>query len=90
MKIITRWVGPLAAALLAAAPAHAGRELELEELPQQARQTIERETRDATVTSIEKDRENGKEVYEVEYTKDGQRWELHVAPDGTLLDRHRD
>ena len=55
------------------------------------RQTVEKETKDAKVYSIEKDSEDGQPVYEIEFTtNDGQRWELDVAPDGSLLERHRD
>jgi uncharacterized protein YpmB len=73
-----------------AAPAHAGEHATKEDLPPAVRQTIERETKGATVRDIERDREDGKPIYEVEYLKDGERWELDVSSTGEVLERHRD
>jgi uncharacterized protein YpmB len=86
-----RKVAVLSMCVLAfAAPAVAGDHAKMSELPSAVRQTVERETKGATVTDIERDTEDGKAIYEVEYVKDGQRWELDVSSSGTVLKRHRD
>ena len=64
--------------------------MKLDELPPAVKQTVERETKGATVEEIERDEENGKIVYEVEYTKAGSQWELHVGATGKVLSHHRD
>lgn len=73
-----------------AAPVAADEHVQLSELPAQVRQTVERETKGAAINEIEQDTENGQLIYEVEFTRQGQRWELDVDAYGAVLDRHRD
>ena len=77
-------------ALLAAAPSRAGEDLTLEQLPAAVRATVERETKGGQITDIERDREAGKTIIEVEFILDGKSYELDVAEDGTLLERRLD
>jgi hypothetical protein len=72
------------------APAFADEHMAIGELPAPVRKTVEKETKGATITDIERDTKDGKRVYEVEYLKDGQPWELHISPTGAVLERHRD
>jgi len=66
-------------------------DMTLEELPEPVRQTALREVKDGSITDIERETEKGVEVFEVEYVaKDGQKFELDIGADGTLLRRHRD
>ncbi len=62
----------------------------LEQLPAAVRQTIEKETAGGTVTELVKEVEEGKTLYEAEFTKDGKAFEVEVAEDGTLLSKEED
>jgi uncharacterized membrane protein YkoI len=90
MRAFLKTVGALAIAVGVSAPASAGEDVKLDELPPAVKQTVERETKGAAVKDIERDEEDGKIVYEVEYTKAGSRWELHVGATGKVLSHHRD
>ena len=88
-----RWsLGALivAGGLTLAGPALADVEVTLEELPEPARQTVVREVKGGTIVEIERDEEHGQTVYEVEFIESSIKYEIDVAPDGTLLRRHRD
>jgi hypothetical protein len=90
MRSIGKVVAGLALAVGVALPAYAGEDVKLDELPPAVKQTVERETKGAAVKEIERDEEDGKIVYEVEYTKAGNRYELHVGPTGKVLSQHRE
>ena len=64
--------------------------MKLADLPAPVRTTVQREVKQGTITDIEKDQENGNVVYEVEFTDAGKNWEIDIAPDGKLLQRHVD
>ena len=49
--------------------------------------TIEKETKGGTIKSIEKEQEDGKTVYECNYTKDGKAHEIEIGEDGAVLER---
>ena len=65
-------------------------DLTLEQLPEPVRQTTVREVKTGRIVEIEQDDEDGSTVYEVEFILDDVKYELDIAPDGTLLRRHRD
>ena len=66
-------------------------EISLDEVPAAARATILAEAKGAQVTEVEREtRRDGRIVYEVEWTVNGQEVEVKVAPDGTLLRTNRD
>ena len=90
MRSFWKAVGVLAIAGGVSVPAYADEHLKLDELPPAVKQTVERETKGAIVRDIEREEEGGKTVYEVEYTKAGSGWEIHVAETGQVLKRHRD
>ena len=71
------WV--LSVCLLASPPVFADVEVTLEQLPEPVRKTVVREVKGGTMI-----------VYEVEFIDDAIKYEIDVAPDGTLLRRHRD
>jgi hypothetical protein len=81
------FVAPLS---LAAHAVYAGQDVPLEQLPAGVRATVERETKGGQVIDIEKDHEAGKDVFEVEFTLNGKKYELHIAPDGTLIEKKVD
>jgi hypothetical protein len=80
----------LGCAFALSAPAFAGEHVPISDLPGPVRQTVEKETKGATITDIERDTKHGQRIYEVEYVKRGEPWELHISPTGAVLGRHRD
>jgi uncharacterized membrane protein YkoI len=89
-KIALSVGGAALATALITTSAGAGTDLKLEELPAGVQATVKREVKTGTITDIEKDTEQGREIYEVEFDLDGKSWEIDVAPDGKLLQRHED
>ena len=79
-----------AATTVLAAPSWAGTDVTLEQLPAPVRATVDRETKGGQITDIERDREAGKVIFEVEFRLDGKEYELDIAEDGTLLERRLD
>jgi uncharacterized membrane protein YkoI len=65
-------------------------ELTFEELPEPVQKTAVAEVKAGKIVEIERDLEKGATVYEIEFVLDGIKYELDIAPDGTLLRRHRD
>lgn len=63
----------------------------LDQIPDAAKKTIKKEIGDGKFTDADKEMRGNKVVYEVEYTDaKGKRFELIVAEDGKLLDKHAD
>jgi len=92
MKRLTKVAFGLTCAgwLIPVAPALADR-VKLEDLPPAAQKTVERETRGATMRDIDKEKDkNGKPYYEVDYRRNGEKWEVKVSPTGNVIDRHKD
>lgn len=74
-----------------ALPAWAGEAIPLDQVPEQARQTIQQHVGEGTIEEVERDTENGKVVYEVEYEDAaGEDYELKVSEDGQLLAKRPD
>jgi uncharacterized membrane protein YkoI len=73
-----------------ASTAGAGSDMKLEELPASVQATVKREVKSGTITDVEKDTEHGAVIYEIEFDLNGKSWEIDVAPDGKLLQRHED
>jgi hypothetical protein len=72
------------------APAHAGENVRLEQLPPAVKDTVQREVKTGQILEIERDQKQGRPIYEVEFLDAGVKWEIHVAPDGKLLTRKED
>jgi uncharacterized membrane protein YkoI len=67
------------------------KQVQLENVPKQAKATIEKQIAGGTLTEIEEETRANQTVYEVEYRDaKNQRFELVVADDGKLLDKRRD
>lgn len=62
-------------------------EVTLDQVPAAVKATIVRESVGGKITEIERETENGKTIYEVEFLLNGKEIEIKVAPDGTLLGR---
>ena len=58
---------------------------EKSQLPEKALQAINKAYADATITEVEKENEDGKEVYEVELKSGGKEIEVDVTADGKIL-----
>lgn len=58
----------------------------LEQVPAAVKATILREAAGAEIKEIELETENGKQVYEAEFVRNGKMIEISVAPNGTLLE----
>lgn len=65
-------------------------DVQLQEVPQAARDTIQREVKQGRITEIDREDDDGRVYYEVEYKQGNQRYELHVSEDGKVLQRKRD
>ncbi|HLV60962.1 MAG TPA: PepSY domain-containing protein [Fredinandcohnia sp.] len=76
---------------LVASPAWAGEDVPLEQVPEAARRTIQEHVGDGTIEDVERDREKGRVVYEVEYRDPtGTEFELKVGEDGELIAKRYD
>lgn len=89
MKPLTTLLTPCAI-LLTTSLSLAGQDVALDQLPAPVRTTVERETKGAQITDIERDTEHGQTIYEVEFVLDGKEYELDIAADGQLLERRLD
>lgn len=67
-----------------------GDEVPLSQVPPAVRATIEREVGDGRLEEIERETEDGRTVYEVEFTRDNQEHEIKITEDGTVIKRERD
>lgn len=71
-----------------AAPVALAEDVTMQELPQPVRETVQREVGRGQLGDLERDQERGQTVYEVEFVDtNGQKIELDIAEDGTLLSR---
>jgi len=60
-------------------------EMTLEQLPAAVRATVDKETQGATILELEKDTEDGKVLYDVEFKIGDTVKEISVAPDGSIV-----
>ena len=66
--------------------AYGGKDVSLSEVPKAVRATMDSELKGAEINDIERDRDDGKIVYEVDADgDDGREIKLKIAKDGTLL-----
>lgn len=79
------WVAENGSLVTGAAGAEkAAASLRLNELPKPVRQTFKREAGSAKISDIDKNIENGRTVYEIEFTRAGKMDELFIHEDGTI------
>ena len=62
----------------------------IDKLPTAVKAAIEKATVGGSIEKIDKDQEGGKVVYDVDYVKDGEKKEIEVAEDGTLVISSKD
>jgi uncharacterized membrane protein YkoI len=88
--------GGLAAALFAltalAAPAFAGKEQakDLDKIPKAVMDALKAKFPGAKITKWTKETEDGKLVYDIEFTQNGKKAEADIAPDGTIQNYERE
>jgi hypothetical protein len=83
------WLVLAASAVLPSAVL-AGDKMTIDQVPALVRATIERETRGGSVKEIERETKGGVMVYEVEFTRDNKKYEMHVGQDGNVLKQKSD
>ena len=71
-------------------PVFGGKDVSLSEVPQAVRATIERELKGIKIDDLERDKDDGKIVYEVDAENDDREIKLKIAEDGTLLEREEE
>ena len=64
--------------------------ISIDQVPAAARKTIEAQAQGGQITAVGKETEKGKTIYEASVTKNGQKYEVEVAEDGTLLENEKD
>jgi uncharacterized membrane protein YkoI len=62
------------------------KKISLNKAPKGVQETIKARLPGADVTSIEKENEDGKVVYDVELKHDGRKYEMDILEDGTLIE----
>ncbi|MHC4745598.1 MAG: PepSY-like domain-containing protein, partial [Planctomycetota bacterium] len=85
----------LVAALLVLIGVHAPQvfsadDVSLSEVPQAVRAVIERETKGFEIDDLERDKDDGEIVYEVDAENDDRQIKLKVAENGTLLEKEEE
>jgi hypothetical protein len=79
------------AVLTSSSLASAGEDVPFDTLPAPVKATVQREVKTGQILEIERDTKKGAPVFEVEFSDpNGVKWELDIAPDGTLLSRRED
>jgi hypothetical protein len=62
----------------------------LDNCPAVVKATLQKEVGDGTIKEIEKENEDGKDIYSADTVIGGKPYEIHVSPDGTLLSKKLD
>lgn len=88
-------IGVAAAALtfgigLIGPPARAGEDVKLEDISAKAKEAIRTAVGNGEIEEIERDEEQGRTIYEVEYQRDGEDYEMKVTEDGRVLENEKD
>ena len=65
-------------------------QVKFDDCPALVKATLEKETSNATIETVDKEMKDGKAIYEADATLNGQNWEIKVAEDGTLLSKKVD
>jgi putative PepSY-like beta-lactamase-inhibitor len=61
-----------------------------DDVPQAVKDTLNKETNNAKIDTVDKETADGKTVYEADAMLDGKNWEVKVAEDGTLVSKKED
>ena len=77
-------------AIAPAAFADSDHDMKLDDVPKVVRDTIKREVKTGQITQIEREEQQGRTYFEVEYNVGDKRYELHISEEGKLLLRKPD
>lgn len=84
----------VATSVLATVPALAGKDIPYDQLPPAVQQSVEKLTPPAAVQEVEVEVELETKTdavyYEIEYLRDGVKWEIYIAQDGRILRHEQD
>ncbi|MHC4477280.1 MAG: PepSY-like domain-containing protein [Planctomycetota bacterium] len=75
---------------LGSSGARGGEDISLSEAPQAVRAAIERELKGFEIDDLERDKDDGRIVYEVDAENDDRELKLKIAENGTLLEREEE
>jgi hypothetical protein len=64
--------------------------LTLDQVPDAVKATLTREAEGSAFTSVDKESDDGKAVYETDVTLQGKNYEIKVADDGSLISKKID
>jgi len=88
--VLSLWGLPLHPACADEHEEHEEQTVTLNQVPHAVRKTIERESAGGNIGEIEKEVDEGKTVYEAEFKKDGEEFEIKVAESGKLLAKEKE
>ena len=57
----------------------------IDQLPPDARAALEREAAGAAITEIDRETAGGRTIYSADVLRGGEKWEIEIAEDGTVL-----
>jgi uncharacterized membrane protein YkoI len=88
VKVIHRSAAAIAIALLVftAAIADDAKKVPLDKIPKAIKDAINARFPDAEITSVEKETEDGKVVFDVELKHKGRKYEMDIQEDGTVIE----
>jgi len=64
--------------------------VEFKSVPQAVQATLTAESGGAAITTVDKEEDDGKEIYEADVMIKGKNYEIKVAADGTLISKKLD
>jgi len=76
----------LAMAMIALAEDEKSKKISLDQAPKAVRDAINNRFPDAEISSIEKEKEGGKVVFDVELKHKGRKYEMDIEEDGTIVE----
>ena len=68
-----------------AAPTALADDLKFDELPKEVKKTVQQQLHGGKITEIERNEKDAKVVYEVEFDRGDEEYEMKVRSDGVLL-----
>ena len=60
-------------------------EVSIDQLPADVRATLERESAGGTIQQIDRETGGGRTLYSADVLRGGEKWEIEIAEDGTLI-----
>ena len=64
--------------------------MSINDIPAAARDSLMRESNNATITTVDKEERHGKTVYEADAMMNGTNWEIVVDGDGKVISKQQD